>query len=96
MNHAADPAKREAILDAMQKRLDWLRANPGVPLWFWGNELQVAATRSEVSVIAAGAGQQPEERAECYRVTVPFGAGVSYVARAERARDMAGAGTVQA
>jgi hypothetical protein len=92
MNHIADPTRREAILAAMQDRLDWLREHKDAPLWHWGNELLVPASRSEVNAIAVNAAQMPEERAECYRVTVQFGAGVSYVARAESARAMVAAG----
>lgn len=81
MSYAADPVKRAAILDAEQKRLDWLRANPAIPVLEWGQErLYPAADLGEVTAVAAHAAQEIEELADGYRVIVRFGAGVSYVA----------------
>ena len=81
MSYAADPIKRNAILDAEQRRLDWLRANPAIPVMFLGNErIYPAADLGEVTAVAAHAAQEIEELAAGYRVIVRFGAGVSYVA----------------
>lgn len=87
MSYAAGPVKREAILDAMQDRLDWLRANPSAPLMEWGTEVLVSSDRGEVTTVAALASQPREELAAGCRVIVRFGAGVSYVAfAAEQAK----------
>jgi len=81
MSYAADPIKRAAILAAEQKRLDWLRANPAIPVMELGSEkLYVAADLGEVTAVAALTAEEPEELAAGYRVIVRFGAGVSYVA----------------
>lgn len=82
MSYAATPAKRAAILAAERKRLDWLEANPGVPVMEWGSEKLYAAGRAEVTAVAALAGQRREELAAGCRVVVRFGSGVSYVAYA--------------
>ena len=81
MTYAADPVKRAAILDAEQKRLDWLRDHPAIPVLEWGQEmLYPAADLGEVTAVAAHAAHDVEELAAGYRVIVRFGAGVSYVA----------------
>ena len=49
MSYAASPGKRAAILDAEQKRLDWLRAHPEVPVMEWGEEMLYTADRAEVT-----------------------------------------------
>jgi hypothetical protein len=82
MSYAADPAKRAAILAAERRRLDWLEANPAIPVMEWGSEKLYAATPDEVTATAALAEQEPEELAAGFRVIVRFGAGVSYVAYA--------------
>ena len=93
MSYAADPIKRNAILDAEQKRLDWLRAHPEVPVMEWGEEMLYSADRAEVTAVAVLAGQPREEIAAGCRVVVRFGAGVSYVAVAA---EQAQAGAVAA
>ena len=81
MSYAAGPDRREAILDAEQKRLDWLRANPAIPVLEWGQEmLYPAGDLGEVTAVAAIAVRDVEELETGYRVIVRFGAGVSYVA----------------
>lgn len=87
MSYAASPIKRAAILDAEQKRLDWLRDHPEIPVMEWGEEMLYSTTSpGEVTAVAAATGQPREELAAGCRVIVRFGAGVSYVAiAAERA-----------
>ena len=81
MTYAADPVKRAAILDAEQRRLDWLKDNPAIPVIEWGSEkFYPAADLGEVTAVAAHAAQDVEELVAGYRVIVRFGAGVSYVA----------------
>ena len=87
MSYAATPGKRAAILAAERKRLDWLEANPEVPVMEWGEEMLYSTSRDEVDAVAALTGQPREELAEGCRVIVRFGAGVSYVAvAAEQAK----------
>jgi hypothetical protein len=81
MNYAADPIKRAAILDAEQKRLDYLREHTHLPVLEWGEEMIYPACSSdEVDAVAAATGQPVEELAAGCRVILRFGAGVSYVA----------------
>jgi hypothetical protein len=90
MSYAADPVKRAAILDAEQKRLDWLRDNPAIPVMFLGNEQVYVASAEEVTAIAALTVTEPQELNSGLRVTVRFGAGVAYVAvAAEQAQSPA-------
>ena len=81
MSYAADPVKRAAILDAEQRRLDWLRGNPAIPVFELGSEkVYPADDLGEVTAVAALAVRDVEELETGYRVIVRFGAGVSYVA----------------
>lgn len=93
--NAADAVTREAILDAEQAQLDWLRQHKEVPLSCWGHERIFSATRHEVNALGVLIGEQPEERPDAYRVIKRFGAGVAYVAYAASARDLIAAGQVQ-
>ena len=87
MTYAASPIQRAAILDAEQRRLDWLRSHPEVPVMEWGQERLYSASRDEVGAVASLTGQPCEELAAGCRVIVRFGAGVAYVAvAAERAK----------
>ena len=80
MTYAADPVKRAAILAAARKRLDWLEANPRIPVMEWGEEMLYPGTEAEVAAVAALSGQPREAIAAGCRVIVRFGAGVAYVA----------------
>ena len=83
MSYAADPGRRQAILDAEQKRLDYLREHEHLPVLEWGQEMIYPACSSdEVDAVAAATGQPREELAAGCRVIVRFGAGVAFVAYA--------------
>lgn len=92
MSYAATPGRRDAVLDAEQRRLNWLRANPGVPVMGW-NEMVFSASRDEVTAVADLTDSRTEKTPGGFRVIVRFGSGVAYVAYAS---EQAQAGAVAA
>ena len=72
MSYAADPIKRNAILDAEQRRLDWLRDHPAIPVLEWGEEmLYPAADLGEVTAVAAHYGTWKGGAAEASLLAFP-------------------------
>ena len=77
------PGLREGA--ACEAVADWLDENPSAPLWGYGQEIVVAATRPDVNTLAVAAGLTPQERPNAYRATRNFGP-VSYVVYAKSAK----------
>ncbi len=85
MSLEADPQRRAEIIADGHALLDWLEANPGVPIWHWGMEMQFGPDdgREGVARIAEQISERPElvRTTGFYRVTKRFGR-AAYVASA--------------
>lgn len=83
MSLAADPQRRAEIIRNGRALLDWLEANPDVPVWHWGMEMQFGPDdgREGVARIAEQISERPElvRTTGFYRVTKQFGQ-AAYVA----------------
>jgi len=85
MNRHAEGEQRAAIIEDARALLDWLEANPEVPVWAFGQEILCSPDggRAGVDRVASVMGEKPEERPNgAYRATKRFGrvAYVSYAA----------------
>jgi hypothetical protein len=84
MTHHAQAEQRAAIIGDARRLLDWLEANPDVPVWSWGLEILCGMDggRAGVDRIAELISEQPEQRPSgSYRATKSFGR-AAYVAYA--------------
>jgi hypothetical protein len=92
MNREARGAERTAYIGGLREFADFLEANPGVPVWQYGQDIIFGTDegRGGVDAIAALLGETPEERPDAYRVSRRFGR-ITYVARTAELR---GAGRV--
>jgi hypothetical protein len=78
-SYHAQGAKRAQMLSDAHRLIDWLQANPDVPVWDYGFEVQCGVRTGELDHIAALAGEPIVGRPAGRQVTRRAGL-ASYVA----------------